>query len=426
MPAPRTTPESLIDLIIKADAIRRRAMGMAPARYKPHQRRWIEPWFNVLGMLFGRAQGLVPWRWRRRLDLWMCRKMAGHAPEENPELEPRIAETVALARWLQRETSAWPATLVLTSHPETMGSLQWLRFELLRQGLQVADAVVDARLKPIEEISETRPNKRDGNIRRPILSSRFSALTSRHPQCFLAIDPYALDTVTPSVGGFYAAWMHHVYMAWDRQPSTQSWIQKSILLRDSGYARVIWRLIDRLKRDIPVLMMLPGGLPHNARMLYGAREFVHRLPVSRWLFSKRDAEKRIMEILMEPVDGVRPAEGGDLPPPTEKALRQFLASCNLTAAQVNQAFEEFKIEFSLTVPYRARFFNVLNRRLVARGKPLILVAMTHGAVSPHIRVAEPWGLFRSANGTLCVRRGQTVEPLENSLALGQQFAKLYQ
>ena len=86
-----------------------------------------------------------------------------------------------------------------------------------------------------------------------------------HPKCFLAIDPFALDTVSVPVGAFYGAWMHRIYLAWDRQPSTQSWIQRNLLLRQTGYDRILAASPD-LKADIPVVMVLSGGLPYNARL----------------------------------------------------------------------------------------------------------------------------------------------------------------
>jgi len=104
--------------------------------------------------------------------------MGGQAPEDNPELPGVIRQCVVMAQDLRRLSGQWPAFLVATSHPETVGPLEWLRFELLRQAQLVANAVAE--------------EEKGGRLYQP------------HPQCFLAIDPYALDTVPASAGGFYA------------------------------------------------------------------------------------------------------------------------------------------------------------------------------------------------------------------------------
>src|SRR5205807_4825406 len=257
----RATPEDLTNTVVAADALRRQILGQRPARYLPGQRVWIEPFFNLLGFLWGELTLLLPWPQRKPYVQWVVRKMSGHAPEENPELPRRIEETLRLSQDLKAKTGRWPALLILMTHPDTEGPLEWLRFELMRQGLLAADAVVEA--------------------------GSPSAWYPEHPRCLLAIDPFALDTVSPVVGGFYAAWMHRFFLVYDRQSSTQSWIQRHVFLRGSEYHRIGWKLLRLLKANAPVLMAMGGGLPYNARLLYAAREFVHRLKMEGWKVSKR-------------------------------------------------------------------------------------------------------------------------------------------
>ena len=145
---PTVFPEDLLNTVIAADAIRRRALGMRPGRFRPSQRVWIEPFFNLPGWVWGGFLRALPARLRQPLDLWLCQKMGGHAPEINPELPGRIAEYVERARGLYAQTGQWPAVFILTSHPETEGPQAWLRFELLRQGLQIANALVNAAPTP--------------------------------------------------------------------------------------------------------------------------------------------------------------------------------------------------------------------------------------------------------------------------------------
>jgi hypothetical protein len=306
---------------------------------------------------------LVPFPLRRRLIYWANRKMGGYTPADSPELPLRIKETIQLARDIKQKTSQWPALLILTSHPDTEGPYHWLRFELLRQGLEIADAVMEME-KP-------------------------GAWFTSHPECLLAIDPFALDTISIPAGAFYGAWMHRMYMAWDRQPSTQSWIQKHFLLRYTGYDRIAWRLFRTLKAEIPVLMVLSGGLPYNARLLYAAREFVQRLPVQRWKVSKRRAQKELMEILMTPEGGVWPADQGDIPPGKERTISDAMTRWGLAQEKIAFCFRELAEEFKLPVPHRARLFRALRHRLVRKGKELIVVRIDHNASPPYVRISEP-------------------------------------
>jgi hypothetical protein len=295
--------------------------------------------------------------------------LGSNAPEENADLPERIAQTVRLAKELEQKTGRWPALLVLTSHPETEGPLQWLRFELLRQGLQIADAVVEARTP--------------------------GAWYRRHPRCLLAIDPFALDTVSTPVGAFYSAWMHRIYLAWDRQPSTQSWMG--------------WRLIKALKADTPVLMVLSGGLPANARLLYAAREFVHHLPLKRWALPKRQAQKELMGILMKPEGSVWPADQGEIPAEKFGAIREAFVRWGLSPSQLEPALQELQEEFRLRVPYRTRLFRVLLSRIASKGKPLILVGVSHSETAPHVHLSEP----------------VAVLPDADPAALGKSFARFF-
>ena len=246
------TPESLINAVIKADDLRRRARGQASTRAalalasgrRSWSRLFIEPFFNVLGLLWGSLMYAMPWTWRKAYVQWVNLKLAKHAPADDPHLPERIREVLQLAYDSKANSGQWPGLLILTSHPETEGPGEWLRFELVRQGLKIADACVEARWPD----AKYRP----------------------HPKVFVAIDPFALDTVSAAAGGFYSGWMHKIYLAWDRQPSTQSFFQRNLLLRDTGYSRIFWRLLACLKADVPVVMVLAGGLPYNVLSTKGS------------------------------------------------------------------------------------------------------------------------------------------------------------
>ena len=305
---------------------------------------------------------------RRPFVLWVNAKMGGYEPVENPDLPQRLRRNRASRQRSEaKKRASGLRLLVLTSHPDTEGPHQWLRFELLRQGLKVA------------------------GCRRGSCKSK-GAWYPAHPRCFLAIDPYALDTVSGAVGGFYSAWMHRIYIAWDRQPSTQSWFQRHVLLRDSGYPRIAWRLLKYLREDTPILMALGGGLPYNARLLYTAREFVQRLPVDHWMIPKRVARIELMEILMKPQGDIWPAEKGEFPTATQDAVRQAMKTWGLGSEKIEPALRELIEEFKHPVPYRVRLFRVLMNRLVARGKPVLFVSIAHSDAAPHVRLGLPVGV----------------------------------
>jgi hypothetical protein len=289
--------------------------------------------------------------------------MGGYTPPPSDELQQRIQETVKLAKSLHLKTGRWPALLVLTSHPETEGEHQWLRFEVLRQGLQIADAVVEAHFP--------------------------GAWYASHPRCFLAIDPYALDTVSAMVGGFYGAWMHRIYLAWDRQPSTQSWIQRHLFLHGTHYGTIAWRLLRYLKSDSPIVMALGGGLPYNARLLYAAREFVRRLPIGHWNVPRHQACLELMDILMNRDGTVWPAENGELTPFVKEKVRRAMEQWGVSPERLDTVLAEFAEEFKRSVPYRTRLFNVFMGRIVKKGKPLIVMVIQHDQQKPYVRISAP-------------------------------------
>lgn len=394
-------PEDLMQSVLIADALHRQRLGEPAQQFKPQQRVWIEPWFNFLGWLMGSLVVVLPRAPYRRVVHRINAWLGGRPDFATPDLADRQAQAVAMAQRLYKETGEWPAMMVLTSHPETVGSLEWLRFELVRQGLLVADAVVDAHPK--------------------------GGLYRANPECFLAIDPYALDTVAAPAAGWYAAFMHRLYLVWDRMSATQSALQRIVFLRGTSYIRIAYRLIRKLRQGHPIVMVLSGGLPQNARLLYTAREFVHRLPLRRWPISKREAQKKWMGVLVRPIEGPMPCETGSLPPATLAALTALLSEWGFIPADQTRLMTEFMAEFRLDVPYRTRLFRVLLKRVVLKGKPLLLVAARHRDQEPHIQIAAPWGIYRDAAGQLQELRGvKESQPLSGPVRLAIDFSKQFQ
>jgi len=373
-----TSPEALFDRLVFADARRRSARGETPYRLSVAQRLIQEPFFNFIGMLVGWAWRCAPFALRRSMDLWLCQKMGGHAAEYNPSLSGRVAEAIALGERLSRETGKWPAFLFLTAHAPTEGPFQWVRFEVLRQGLIIA-------------FDFSRAGQAAG-------------FRMRNPECLLAVDPYALDSVPVSIGATYAAFIHQVYFAFDRQFSTQSFFQRLFFLRRTGYPWAGWRLLRRMRHGIPVLMALGGGLPVNARILYAAREFIQRLrfPIP---VPKRKAEYDWVRLL-EGQGHEDPAIDGHLAAPLQAALRGQLEQWGFSGEQARTLLDQFMAEFSWPVPYRERLWNVLLRRVAARGRGLVVVSADVAETVPHVSLGQPMGIYRSSSGDILRIRGQ--------------------
>ena len=395
----KVMPEDLMDLVIAADSILRQNRGDEPSHPAYWKRTWIEPWFNLLGWMMGQVLVCLPWPLRWRADQMITTAMGGRPDQAPAQLEAARRDFAALAQRLRDQTGTWPATMVFMSHPATTGALEWLRFELVREGLLLGNSVTQA--------------NGPGRLYRPA------------PQAFLAIDPFALDTVPTPAAGWYAGFMHRIYLVLDRQSGTQGFLQRHLMLRGSGYTRIAHRLLRRLKHDIPVVMVLPGGLPHNARLLYAAREFVQGLPVRRWPYPKRTAQKKWMEAVSQPVNGTLPIQQGELPSATRTELKSLLREWGFSDGEHARWLDAFEKEFRQSSPYRTRLFRLLVRRLVARGKPLLWISVAHRESSPYIQLASPWGAYRTSDGELRLIRGVDgrPEPLSDIAQMAMDFSR---
>jgi len=208
-----------------------------------------------------------------------------------------------------------------------------------------------------------------------------------HPQCFLAIDPYALDSVPVPIGALYAGFMHTQYVAWDRQSSTQSLPQRSLLLRGTDHQRVAWRLMRAMRRN-PVLMVISGGLPHNARLFYAAREWAGTLRDAHHRLSRHLIRLRVMDILSTPDNGQLPTEHGRLDPRAQQRLRDLLGGLGYDWSEQDLLLRQLADDFQNEVPARVRLWRILHARLANRGVPILAVPIAHSERSPHVRLGR--------------------------------------
>ena len=96
-----------------------------------------------------------------------------------------------------------------------------------------------------------------------------------------------------------------------------------------------------------------------------------------------------MQILMQPEGGVWSPVSGTLPEGKIAAIRGALMRWGLAAGGVQPALDQFQEEFKFPVPYRERLFRILMNRLVARGKPVLLLPISHSETPPRVQIAAP-------------------------------------
>lgn len=269
------------------------------------------------------------------------------------------SQAAALAAEAKRASGRAPAILVVTSHPPTFGDTAWVRFHLFLHGLKIANYVLAS------------------------IGSR-----REHPQCLLAIDPYALDSVPVWVAGLYAGFMRGIYIAYDRQASSQTPLQK-ILLRGTAYHEIGWSFLRRLRKGSPVLMMVGGGLPHNARLLHACREFVRNVWPRRRP-GRLSFEHRFLQEIATPYEGRLLTETGVIPEARWAELRDWVKH-HAGHAGPEEAWQTFREEFQRDVPWRRRLFRILEKRLVKKNIPVLLIGINDDArESSCVRLAGPW------------------------------------
>ena len=134
----------------------------------------------------------------QRADQYINMRLGGRLSAAPPDMDARRNDFAA--RWLRRlhqDTGpvAGQHAGVPPRIPPRADLLEWLRFEVVREGLLLADSVIE---------------------------TAYTGWARPAPQCFLAIDPYALDTIPTPVAGLYSGLMYRMYLAWDRMSRTQS------------------------------------------------------------------------------------------------------------------------------------------------------------------------------------------------------------
>lgn len=312
----------------------------------------------------------------------------------------RDCENLALAAELLARTGGRKtAILCLVSHPPVLGDLFYLNIELVRHALLA--------------LFRLRPEGR--------------------PRFMVAVDPYALDTQPSLQEGLYAGFMGHYHLGLDRQAHLRAGLER-VLLGHASWTSAGTRLCSLLGSGGELGMVLAGGVPATARVLYAAREFLWALrrerpgaPPSAALlrlsehdedfsdFSRspsvsgtlRRSAWRMMEAwVMQALTGtsgqdppMAQTERGVLGSLPRKALESCAEALGFPRPEALARVAAFEEEFARETPYRERLFRLLAGRVAASGTGLLLLPLRHGrAQDPAPRFGEPWLLGPGGRG----------------------------
>lgn len=374
-------------------------------------RLFLELPFVLAGASLARALELLPAGWAMSFHDTLFRTVAGGRNYPFNPASPALLRARALAVELERRTGKAPALVALISHPPVLGELAHLNFELVRHAMR--------------SLREVRGR-------------------DCRPRLVVAIDPFALDTVSLPVEGLYAGFMGLYHLGLDRLAFSRR-PESRLVLRATAWHRMVHRLLRRLGRGGEVGMVLAGGVPSTTRVLYAVREWMRE---ARRGSARRESPSEVLKRLrqvesfarferlgpenpgvaksawrmteawaMALLAGVFPdgaggscAEAGKLDDAARRALGAGLAALGLEPAAAAASLDRLADELGRETPYRRRFFRVLAGR-VARERPVVLVPIIHridGGLS--VGVDEAWGWVSSGRERLTVLRGDEGAP----------------
>lgn len=229
-----------------------------------------------------------------------------------------------------------------------------------------------------------------------------------------AVDSFALNMLAMAQEGMYAGFTGTYHLGFDRLAHHRSRASR-LLLGRARWEHLPWRMIETLSQGREAGMVLAGGVPMTARVLYTVREFLVRLR------GKRDALLQPSQVLRRLQDENRDFAGffeselvgkslrrsawrmieawiagrmvGEWPPGTRAslsdvdagrvtddlltALRSVAQAMGIEGAALEEELLGLQEEFSRETPYRERFFRFLAQRILSRSKPVILLPFVH-------------------------------------------------
>lgn len=403
---PTGTAEDLMSLVARASELWLEKERIVLPRKSAWSRLICEPPFNCCGLLLRFLMELLPAERALALHERMFSRAAGrtYAFDDDSAV---LARAAAEVRALEAEAGRAPGLLAVLSHPPVLGETSHINPELVRHGCRALRA---ARGRPCR------------------------------PRLVAAVDAFALDTVSLPVEGLYAGFMGCYHLGFDRLSFARGPASR-VLLGRAAWPSLAGRLLRRLGRGQEAVMVLAGGVPGTARMLYAAREWIAQerrrsplkgAPAEVLRRLRQDQDFRVFEAcgLLAPRlrrnawrmleawtmsavaghpwkgAGARPscAEAGVLDQEARADLAQGLLALRLDAESSVQALARLEAEWPRETPFRRRIFRIWARRLLARGRPLVIMPVVHRAAEPlGITVRDAWSCRSAPDGGIRAR-----------------------
>lgn len=333
------------------------------------QRALLEAPFNALGLALRAVMRLLP---ADAVLSFHNRLFSALAKGRNYPFDPS-APAVEQARRLVAELGD-PAIVALISHPPVYGDMAHMNFELVRHAML---AMRRARGRPCR------------------------------PRLVVAVDLFALDTISIPEEGVYAGYMGLYHLGLDRLALSRGWAS-SLLVSPTAWHRMVHRLIGALDAGGEVGMVLAGGIPETSRVLYAAREWAQDRRRASPL--RRDPAE-VLRRLRSHAAYRRFEEEGPCGPGLRKSAWRMLeawvmqaaadgdvrpaAELALDALRVSGGVEDLEAELRRETPYRRRFFRVLAGRVRPR-RPVVFIPVAHG--DGGIVIKSPWHWTKGRGG----------------------------
>lgn len=399
-------------VVTKAYEIRLHAEAAVLPTKTEFQRCFVEPFARAAGIVAAVMMEFMPADWSVAFHNKLYLKLSPVRNYPFDSASSVLADARALGVRLERESGREPALLAVLSHPPVMGDLAHLNTELVRHGTL---ALRHVRGRPCR------------------------------PRFVVAIDPFALDTLSLIEEGIYAGYMGSFHLGLDRLALGRGhpgpWMSPQ-----TRWDRMPFRLFRSLSEGGEIGMVLSGGIPSTGRVLYGVREWSRRARAASPL--DRDPAQVLMRLFADEAfarfEKDAPAHI-PLPRGAWRLLEAWLmlaaagllvgetvesaASAALACLQVPDAarfalLAELARDLARETPARRRLFRLLVGR-VARRRPLVLIPVVHLTEPLGVSEREAWGVTWIGPGRVRVVRAGSPHAGQDMTAeeLAQRFTE---
>jgi hypothetical protein len=394
-PAPRTgTAQDLFRIVTRAYEIEVARRGDTLPEKPDAQRLWIDPFFRALGIFIAATMEVIPADWAMVFHDKLYAGIAAPFSYAFDPADPAVIGAHALAQSLERATGRPPALLVLASHPPVMGDLAHMNLEMVRWATL---ALREARGRPCR------------------------------PRMLVATDSFALDTASIPSEAIYAGFMGTFHFGIDRLSLGRRTMAAAMTPRANWHS-MARRLLGALADGEEAALLLGGGVPSTARVLYGAREWVYLAleasplrsqpaEVARRLIASADCARALAAVDPVPARPSRPwrtLEAWLMIAAAGLIDGQTATSAGAAALEILSVPEERRpaLIADLTeatereTPLRRRLFRILAGQV----KSAVVIPIAHRLDPRGLKILPAWSWTSSRRGELIERRaGKTGE-----------------